>query len=144
MPYPYNLPPTEVGYAEFYGEAGPGPASAAAIAARYPTDPNAYNVFAMGDGLGMGIEGVEGKVWDDEWDNSEEDDSSSEEEDEEEAEGEDPTDRYQVTMVGDQVMVTDTMAEGNQDDTGPGKRRKSTAQGEAMTEDEKPKIGKNI
>lgn len=143
VPYPYNLPPTEVGYAEFYGEAGPGPASAAAIAARYPTDPNAYNVFAMGDGLGMGIEGVEGKVWDDEWDNSDEESSSGDEEDEDEAGSGEGSDRHKVSMAGDQAVGTDMGAEGNGDDPGTGKRRKSTAQGELMTEDEKPKVGKS-
>lgn len=54
--------------------------------------PQPFNVFAGGDGLAMGIEGADGKVWDDEWDNSDDDydsedsDEDSYEDEEEEAE----------------------------------------------------------
>lgn len=66
VPYPYNLPPGQVGYNEFYGEPGPGPSSSASIAARQVPTP--FNAFAA-DGFGLGIEGAEGKrFWDDEWD----------------------------------------------------------------------------
>ncbi|WVQ73852.1 hypothetical protein IAR50_003433 [Cryptococcus sp. DSM 104548] len=57
LPYPYNLPADEVGYQEFYAEAGPGPASAAAMAARQPP---AFNAFAAADGYGLGL-GFEGE-----------------------------------------------------------------------------------
>ncbi|WVQ79071.1 hypothetical protein IAT38_001165 [Cryptococcus sp. DSM 104549] len=115
LPYPYNLPPNQVGYQEFYGEAGPGPVSAAAMAARAPP---AFNAFAAADGYGLGLgmelgdspwlewesddesgsdvegedEGGEGQEWSSDEEDS--DDSSSEEDDDEEEsdeyEGEEP------------------------------------------------------
>ncbi|OCF45079.1 hypothetical protein I317_01131 [Kwoniella heveanensis CBS 569] len=60
LPYPYNLPPNQVGYQEFYGEPGPGPSSAASMAARAPP---AFNAFAAEDGFGLGIEGVGEDSW---------------------------------------------------------------------------------
>ncbi|WRT65505.1 uncharacterized protein IL334_002448 [Kwoniella shivajii] len=60
LPYPYNLPPSEVGYQEFYGEPGPGPSSAASMATRAPP---AFNAFAAADGYGLGIEGVGEASW---------------------------------------------------------------------------------
>ncbi|WWC60084.1 uncharacterized protein I303_102648 [Kwoniella dejecticola CBS 10117] len=79
LPYPYNLPPSEVGYHEFYGEPGPGPSSAASMAARAPP---AFNAFAAADGYGLGIEGVGENSWVG-W-GSDDDDGGDSEEDEEE------------------------------------------------------------
>lgn len=113
MPYPYNLPPGEVGYAEFYGEPGPGPSSVANMMGRIPP---AFNVFAGGDGLGMGIEGVDGKVWDDEWDNSDESDSGDDEsfgEGEEEGHGDGNANtaagtvpKVKIRLKGDKAVAT--------------------------------------
>nr|XP_031863126.1 uncharacterized protein CI109_001605 [Kwoniella shandongensis]KAA5530198.1 hypothetical protein CI109_001605 [Kwoniella shandongensis] len=75
LPYPYNLPPAEVGYQEFYGEAGPGPASAAAMAARAPP---AFNAFAAADGYGLGFEGMGENGWEDGWDSDENSDDHEE------------------------------------------------------------------
>ena len=87
VPYPYNLPPGQVRYAEFYGEPGPGPASAASIAARVPLP---FNAFAAADGFGLGIEGVGGRTWDDEWDSDgDSGDDSWDSFDEDSEEGED-------------------------------------------------------
>ncbi|WWC68838.1 uncharacterized protein I206_102773 [Kwoniella pini CBS 10737] len=76
LPYPYNLPASEVGYQEFYGEPGPGPSSAASMAARAPP---AFNAFAAADGYGLGIEGVGEGSWNG-WGSDDDDDDDSEEE----------------------------------------------------------------
>ncbi|WVQ94477.1 hypothetical protein IAU59_001556 [Kwoniella sp. CBS 9459] len=75
LPYPYNLPPNQVGYQEFYGEPGPGPSSAASMAARAPP---AFNAFAAEDGFGLGIEGVGEDSWMQGWDSDAGSGSSSE------------------------------------------------------------------
>ncbi|OCF58130.1 hypothetical protein L486_04160 [Kwoniella mangroviensis CBS 10435] len=83
LPYPYNLPASEVGYQEFYGEPGPGPSSAASMAARAPP---IFNAFAAADGYGLGIEGVGEDSWlgwnSDDDDGNDSDDDSEEELDE--------------------------------------------------------------
>ncbi|WVF66868.1 hypothetical protein IAT40_001611 [Kwoniella sp. CBS 6097] len=88
LPYPYNLPPNQVGYQEFYGEPGPGPSSAAAMAARAPP---AFNAFAAEDGFGLGIEGVGEDSWMRGWDSNpasgSDSDSGSGSEGEDDAEG---------------------------------------------------------
>ncbi|KAK8861391.1 hypothetical protein IAR55_002210 [Kwoniella newhampshirensis] len=92
LPYPYNLPAAEVRYQEFYGEGGPGPASAAAMAARAPP---AFNAFAAADGHGLGIEGMGENGWEDGWDSDENSDDHEEWEDsyhEEASEGGDNND----------------------------------------------------
>ncbi|KLT46046.1 hypothetical protein CC85DRAFT_290115 [Cutaneotrichosporon oleaginosum] len=88
LPYPYNLPPEEVGYAEFYGEPGPGPATAAALAARIPT----FNAFTANDGYGANDSGrFADREWIDEWesDQSENDENSESSEEEEDEDDED-------------------------------------------------------
>ena len=74
LPYPYNLPPDQVGYAEFFGEAGPGPASAANMAARVP----AFNAFAATDHYGLGDGRFADPEWVDSWESGNSDDSDDE------------------------------------------------------------------
>ncbi|ORX36336.1 hypothetical protein BD324DRAFT_609010 [Kockovaella imperatae] len=76
VPYPYNLPPGQVGYAEFYGEPGPGPSSQMNMAAQIPPT---FNAFAAPDGYGLGIGISNGDDWDDSWDSDEDADSWDEE-----------------------------------------------------------------
>jgi len=63
LPYPYNLPAQDLGYQEFFGEGGPGPSSAAALATRFPDQ---YNVFSAPDGHGLGFS-MESQNWLEEW-----------------------------------------------------------------------------
>ena len=100
VPYPYNLPPGEIAYAEFYGEPGPGPASAANMAARVPAS---FNAFAAADGYGLGIEGVDGRVWDDEWDSDEDSDGDSYDSDEDEDEGPATTTKVKLKVKADRA-----------------------------------------
>ncbi|XAO26888.1 hypothetical protein I312_105729 [Cryptococcus bacillisporus CA1280] len=74
LPYPYNLPASEVRYQEFFGEAGPGPATAAAMASRQPP---AFNAFAAADGYGLGL-GVDVEGQWGQWESEEESDSDAE------------------------------------------------------------------
>lgn len=74
LPYPYNLPPDQVGYAEFFGEPGPGPASAANMAARLP----AFNAFAAMDYHGLGDGRYADNEWVDGWESGASDDSDDE------------------------------------------------------------------
>jgi hypothetical protein len=64
LPYPYNLPAQDLGYQEFYGEGGPGPSSAAALATRFPDQ---YNVFSAPDGHGLGFSMTDSQNWLAEW-----------------------------------------------------------------------------
>lgn len=91
LPYPYNLPPEEVGYAEFYGEPGPGPASAAAMAAREAPPIPAFNAFAASDSYGVGdSKRYADHEWVDEWASGESgEEASSDEGDDEEDDNED-------------------------------------------------------
>jgi hypothetical protein len=66
LPYPYNLPAQDLGYQEFFGEGGPGPSSAAALATRFPDQ---YNVFSAPDGHGLGFS-MESQNWLEEWSDS--------------------------------------------------------------------------
>ncbi|WWC87665.1 uncharacterized protein L201_002556 [Kwoniella dendrophila CBS 6074] len=88
LPYPYNLPASEVGYQEFYGEPGPGPSSAASMIAR--SAPPAFNAFAAEDGFGLGLEGVVDNSWLG-WNSDDDDDSDEEELDESGEEWIDPS-----------------------------------------------------
>lgn len=83
LPYPYNLPPENVGYEEFYGEPGPGPSTALAahMAGRIPPP---FNAFKAMNGYGMPMmrrrressSAGSGASWDS-WDEDEELDSDS-------------------------------------------------------------------
>ncbi|ODN80770.1 hypothetical protein L202_02922 [Cryptococcus amylolentus CBS 6039] len=84
LPYPYNLPADEVGYQEFFAEAGPGPASAAAMAARQPP---AFNAFAAADGYGLGL-GFEGENTWGTWSEADSEDESDHQEEQPDDEGE--------------------------------------------------------
>ncbi len=65
LPYPYSLPPTKVGYQEFYGEPGPGPTTMAGQV------PQVFSAFAAADGHGLGIEAVHEEIWVHDWDSEE-------------------------------------------------------------------------
>ncbi|WVN90466.1 uncharacterized protein L203_105702 [Cryptococcus depauperatus CBS 7841] len=73
LPYPYNLPANEVHYDEFFGEGGPGPASAASMAARQPP---AFNAFAASHGYGLGL-GMDDPIEWGHWESERESDDSS-------------------------------------------------------------------
>lgn len=100
LPYPYNLPPSDVGYQEFFGEGGPGPSSAAALAQRAPPH---FNAFTAPDGHGLGLNMTENNGWLNDWsesselshsseDDSDSDDDDPEDEDEDEEDDEDDDD----------------------------------------------------
>ena len=77
-----------MGYAEFYGEPGPGPSSQANMQSRMPP---AFNAFAAADGYGLGFGGLGGDDEDDEDDDSED---SEEDEDEHEWGSDDDVDSW--------------------------------------------------
>ncbi|KAL7419644.1 Pre-rRNA-processing protein fhl1 [Cryptotrichosporon argae] len=131
LPYPYNLPPEQVGYDEFFGEAGPGPATAAQMAAAMARMPAPFNAFAADDGYGLGLDGVGGFAdyeWEDGFEsmagesNSEEEEESElselpseedEDEEEEEEPEEDPEDEEEYAP--EPIPKGKKMAKGKQD-----------------------------
>lgn len=98
LPYPYNLPASEVRYQEFFGEAGPGPATAAAMASRQPP---AFNAFAAADGYGLGL-GVDVESQWGQWESEEESDSDVERDHEQSFERDSEKDAHEEEQAEDE------------------------------------------
>ncbi|ORY27501.1 hypothetical protein BCR39DRAFT_506272, partial [Naematelia encephala] len=109
LPYPYNLPAQDVRYNDFYGEGGPGPATAATMAARVPAT---FNAFAAGNGYGLGISGVGDGKWLQQWDSDEDSSENSDDSEEgslegeyEDDEDEEEDDEAEETLVRPKIKI---------------------------------------